>query len=60
MKGVRNIILNVKVGDIIEDYKHCANRVGYIIISSDSYEDMKELEKQVLDTLDIHTEEINV
>lgn len=57
MKGVRNIILNVKVGDLIEDYKHCANRIGYVIISSDTYEDLKNLEKDVLETLNIETKE---
>ena len=59
MPGVRNIFLNVKQGDIIPDYKHCANRVGYIIISADSYLSMKELEQKVLNTLLIKTEPLS-
>ncbi len=57
LNGVRNIILNIKEGDIIQDYKHCANRAGYVIICENTYEEMKALEKKVLNTLQIITEE---
>ena len=53
--GVKNVILSVKEGDIVEDYKHCANRVGYIIVTGDSYEQLKEREKKALETLMIET-----
>jgi biotin carboxylase len=55
IKGVRNIFLLVKEGDIVEDYKHCVNRVGYIILSADSYEELKQIEKEALETLKIIT-----
>jgi len=55
LPGVKNVIMNVKEGDIVEDYKHCANRVGYIIITGDSYEQLKEREKKALETLVIET-----
>jgi hypothetical protein len=45
----------VKEGDIVEDYKHCLNRVGYIIISANSYEELKQIEQQALETLKIVT-----
>ncbi|MDR1896243.1 MAG: ATP-grasp domain-containing protein [Prevotellaceae bacterium] len=53
IKGVRDIFLLVKEGDVVEDYKHCVNRVGYIILSADSYEELKQVEKQALETLKI-------
>lgn len=55
LPGVKNVIMNVQVGDIVEDYKHCANRVGYIILTGDSYEQLKEREKKALETLVIET-----
>jgi biotin carboxylase len=56
IKGVRNVFLLVNEGDMVEDYKHCVNRVGYIILTADSYEELKQLEKQALETLKIITE----
>ncbi len=57
-KGVKQIILNVKPGDIVESCKHCANRVGYVIICAETYEKMKELEEKVLNILKINTEAV--
>jgi biotin carboxylase len=53
IEGVRNVFLLVKEGDMVEDYKHCVNRVGYIILSADSYEELKQVEKKALGTLEI-------
>ncbi|MDR0603978.1 MAG: ATP-grasp domain-containing protein [Bacteroidales bacterium] len=55
IKGVRNVFMLIKEGDIVEDYKHCVNRVGYIILSADSYEELKQIEKQTIETLEIIT-----
>lgn len=56
LPGVKNVIMIVKEGDVVEDYKHCANRVGYIIVTGDSYEQLKQREQKALETLIIETE----
>ena len=55
LPGVKQVIMVVKEGDVVEDYKHCAHRVGYIIVTGDSYEQLKEREKKALETLVIET-----
>ncbi|HHS48460.1 MAG TPA: ATP-grasp domain-containing protein [Desulfurella acetivorans] len=39
IKGINKIFLTIKEGDVIEDYKHCAHRVCYVIASGDSYKE---------------------
>lgn len=56
--GVRNVFGDVKVGDIIKPYTSLVSRVMQIVISADSYEELQKLEKKVLETLHIVTEEI--
>lgn len=55
LPGVKQVIMVVKEGDVVEDYKHCAHRVGYIVVTGDSYEQLKEREKKALETLIIET-----
>ena len=56
IKGVKNVFHSMKVGDVVEDYKHCANRTNYIIIVADTYEKLNRLEDEVHETLKIQTE----
>lgn len=58
MTGVRNVFGSVKVGDIIQPYTSLVSRVMQIVLCADSYEDLITLEKEVLSTLIIETEEI--
>ncbi len=58
MCGVKNIFGNVKVGDIIKPYTNLVSRVMQIVLCADSYEDLNDLEKRVLSTLVIKTEEV--
>ena len=39
IKGINKIFLTIKEGDTIEDYKHCAHRVCYVIASADNYQE---------------------
>lgn len=58
MPGVRNIFGTVKAGDIIQPYTSLVSRVMQIVLSADSYEELLDLEKEVLSTLIIETETI--
>lgn len=42
IKGIEQIFLLVKEGDIIPEYKNCANRICYIITVGDTYEEANE------------------
>ncbi len=55
LEGVRNIFMDLKIGDEIRPYVHCANRVNHIIITADTYNELIKLEKQVQKTLEIKT-----
>lgn len=56
IKGVRKIFIDLKEGDIVEPYIHCARRVNHIIITADTYNELMNLEEQVQKTLIIETE----
>lgn len=55
MKGVHEVIMLVKIGDIIEPYTDCVRRTNHIISSADTLEDLLALEKKILNTLIIKT-----
>lgn len=56
MKGVKNIFHSMKIGDIVQEYKHCASRINHIIIVSNTYHDLNKLEDEIHKTLKIETE----
>ncbi|OSS41183.1 hypothetical protein DESAMIL20_736 [Desulfurella amilsii] len=39
IKGIHKIFLTIKEGDTIDDYRHCAHRVCYVIASLDNYQE---------------------
>ena len=58
IRGVRNIFGNVNVGDIIQPYTSLVSRIMQIVLCADSYEELILLEKEVMTTLVIETEEV--
>ena len=54
--GVHRIFCDMKVGDVIGEYKHCANRVAHIIISAPTLSQLYETQQRVLDNFKIITE----
>jgi len=56
IKGVSEIIMLVKSGDIIKPYTDNAKRTNYIICKADTLEELKLVEKKALKTLKIETE----
>lgn len=56
IKGVRKIFMDLKEGDKVEPYIHCARRVNNIIITANTYNELMNLEEQVQKTLIIETE----
>ncbi len=55
LKGVHEVIMLCKAGDIIPPYVNCATRTNFIISSADTIEELRELEKKIRKTLIIKT-----
>lgn len=56
MKGVAQIIMMVKEGDIITEYKNCAQRICYIITVGNTYEEASEIFKVASQIISVETE----
>lgn len=57
IKGVHEVIVQSKIGDIIKPYTDSAKRIIHITSSADTLENLIKLEKRILSTLIIKTEE---
>ena len=57
-KGIEQIFLLVKEGDIISEYKNCAHRICYIISVGDTYEEANERFEAASQTISIETKDI--
>ncbi|MDD5491135.1 MAG: ATP-grasp domain-containing protein [bacterium] len=55
LPGIKQVFMMIGKGDTIEDYRHCANRVAHLIVTGDTYAQLKEREKKALATLKIRT-----
>jgi len=55
--GVRNIFMDLQIGDSIESYTNCASRVNHIIITADTFTKLMEIQEEVQKTLLITTTE---
>ena len=49
--GVKDIFILANKGDIVSDYTHSANRVNFINIVSDTFENLEVIEKMVRKTI---------
>ena len=58
LKGVREIIMLAKIGDIIEPYTDCAKRMNYVISCADTLQELITLEKKILAALIIKTKKL--
>ncbi len=58
LKGIEQIFLLVKEGDIISEYKNCAHRICYIISVGDTYEEANERFEAASQTISIETKDI--
>lgn len=56
IKGVAQIIMMVKEGDIITEYKNCAQRICYIITVGDTHEEANEIFESASRTISVETE----
>lgn len=59
IKGVHHIFLMVKEGDKIEQYKNCAHRVCYVIVSGNTYNEANSIFEKVKNTISIKTRSID-
>ena len=60
MKGIRNVFLTIKKGDIIKDYKNSVDRVAYIISEGNSFEEAKRFADNAIKKLKIITRWKNI
>ena len=56
INGVAQIIMMVKEGDIITEYKNCAQRICYIITVGDTHEEANEIFESASRTISVETE----
>jgi biotin carboxylase len=55
IKGVEQIVFRKDVGDIVEGYENCADRVAFIITSGDSYGIAKGIMSEAIETIKVVT-----
>lgn len=55
MRGIHEVIILTKNGDIIEPYEHCAHRTNYIISHADTFNQLLDIESKIRSTLVIKT-----
>lgn len=54
--GVRQVFLLVKPGDVVDSYTDCAKRSNHIVISANTPEELRAVERKVCSSLKIITE----